>query len=268
MTHGEFLDKIDEYGQDANKLLQIKRDIPTTLLKGASNGDADVQYYLGLGYLEGRYGLEQNHAKAVEMFKMASEQMHAMAYIKLAECYLNAFGVVQNFDEMNKCYACAAKLGNPDAIFTIKHMVDGIDDNEKAYEQVLSDFASHITLPKNKYTDAERKVAYDMMIAGKEYSQDNIDKAVELWRKAASMGDPHAHVFLVKYYIENDLKNPQEIVELLKFAAKENIGWAQFYLGACYMVGFGVDTDYAKMLVQYVSSDHPRAEIFRKALGL
>ena len=63
--------------------------------KAAEQGDANAQAYLGLAYTEGR-GVRQDYTEAVKWFRKAAEQGHANAQAILGFSYLLGKGVQVN----------------------------------------------------------------------------------------------------------------------------------------------------------------------------
>ena len=66
------------------------------LTAAAEAGDANAQRELGVAYSNG-VGVEQDYAKAAELFLKAAEQGHAVAQYDLASMYNMGFGVKKDF---------------------------------------------------------------------------------------------------------------------------------------------------------------------------
>ncbi|HHF7224569.1 TPA: tetratricopeptide repeat protein [Haemophilus influenzae] len=82
--------------------------------KAAEQGDANAQAYLGLAYTEGR-GVRQDYTEAVKWFRKAAEQGYAEAKFNLGHMYSKGRGVKQDDFEAVNWYRKAAEQGDADA---------------------------------------------------------------------------------------------------------------------------------------------------------
>lgn len=74
-------------------------------LQSAANlGNAEAQYLLGVGYVEGRY-FKQNYPKAFQLFKTSATQGYARAQIALGTMYWYGSGVAVNKKEAKRLLA-------------------------------------------------------------------------------------------------------------------------------------------------------------------
>ncbi len=87
--------------------------------RAAEQGYADAQFNLGLLYFTGE-GVEQDKAKAVELFTKSAEQGNINAQNNLGVIYLLGEGVEQNTDEAIKWFEKAAEQGSEEAIDNLK----------------------------------------------------------------------------------------------------------------------------------------------------
>ena len=85
----------------------------------AEQGEAPVQYYLGLSYASGAYGLTKDYGEAVKWYRKAAEQGHAGGQYELGRAYYNGNGVAQDCDEGVKLYRQAANQGQPSAQYIL-----------------------------------------------------------------------------------------------------------------------------------------------------
>ena len=80
----------------------------------ADKDHAPAQFNLGYSYLEGQ-GVPQSNSEAVYWFRKAAEQQHTFAQYNLGYCYKEGIGVEQNYREAIKWYTIAATKNIPDA---------------------------------------------------------------------------------------------------------------------------------------------------------
>jgi TPR repeat protein len=92
-------------------------------LMAAELGDAEAQCEVGLLRFEGQ-GCEQDNAAAFEWFSRAAEQEHPYAQYCVGRLYYRGLGVEQNLGEALRCYNLAANLGSPQALYRIGEMYD------------------------------------------------------------------------------------------------------------------------------------------------
>jgi len=104
----------------------------------ADQGLADAQYNLGLMYLNGKSPLNMfvsdpksadvvkkiHYASAVEWFRKAADQGHALAQYNLGSMYLSGQGVPQDYAEAVKWYRKAADQGFAPAQYNLGLMYD------------------------------------------------------------------------------------------------------------------------------------------------
>ena len=89
--------------------------------KAAEQGDADVQYNLGMMYFEGR-GIEEDDVEAAKWYRKAAEQGNAKAQNELGDMYEYGVGVEQDDAEAVKWYRKAAEQGDADAQYELGDM--------------------------------------------------------------------------------------------------------------------------------------------------
>lgn len=68
----------------------------------ASMGDAEGQYQLGLLYMLGHGGIQQDYGRAAQWFQRAAGTGHPRAMYMLANLYATGNGVERNYDEARK----------------------------------------------------------------------------------------------------------------------------------------------------------------------
>ncbi len=77
----------------------------------AKRGDAGAQFYVAIGYEEGR-GVQKDMAKAVEWYKKAASNNHNGAQYRLGQLYEKGIGVGKNMAMAKKWYRLAADNGS------------------------------------------------------------------------------------------------------------------------------------------------------------
>ena len=80
----------------------------------AEQGNADVQFNLGLMYDKGE-GVLQDNAEALKWYRLAAEQGNAGAQNNLGVMYREGDGVLQDYAEAIKWFRLAAEQGNATA---------------------------------------------------------------------------------------------------------------------------------------------------------
>jgi hypothetical protein len=103
---------------EGNVVVTATRVTPEEVRRKAQAGEAEYQYDLGKGYMEGR-GYPKNPSLAVAWFKKAAAQGYSKAQCSLAGAYLHGEGVAKDV-------AAAADLL---VKLELKHL-DGADDDE------------------------------------------------------------------------------------------------------------------------------------------
>lgn len=87
------------------------------------------EYWKGLCFFQG-YGMNQDFAKAVKMWKKAAKKGHVKAMFSLGYCYANGVGVDQDYDKAKEWYLMAAEENNADAQYNLGllYVQDKIND--------------------------------------------------------------------------------------------------------------------------------------------
>eukprot|EP01047_Picozoa_sp_COSAG01_P003212 COSAG01_NODE_93_length_27013_cov_41.515791_13_plen_262_part_00 len=105
--------------------------------KDEYKGHAKAQFYLGIMYEYG-LGVEQDHAKAFESFKLSADQGDAEAQCNLGHMYHDGLGVKQDDKEAARLYQLSAEQGHAPAQFRLGYMYQfglGVEwDHAKAVE--------------------------------------------------------------------------------------------------------------------------------------
>ena len=102
----------------------------------AEQGDASVQYNLGVMYDKGQ-GVPQNDAQAVYWFKKAAEQGDAKAQYNLGVMYNKGQGIAQNYTQAVYWYQKAAEQGVAEAQYNLGVMYSNGQGVPQSYNQAL-----------------------------------------------------------------------------------------------------------------------------------
>lgn len=166
--------------------------------KVAENGIAEAQYSLGDYYLE----YSDNSSEAVKWLKKSAEKNYAKAQYRLGQCYLQSWGVDENLDECFKWTWKSAQNGYAEAQCDLGHF-----------------YLSGIGISASE------------------------SEAFKWFKKAAEQGHPHAETMLGWCYIEGHgtKKNITEGFNWTKKAAEQEYPKAQYNLGILYCDGIGVE---------------------------
>lgn len=196
----------------AIELLHFKQ-YPKELLKDinlAEQGDAEAQFRLGKRYYNGD-GIEKDYAEAVKWWFKSAKLENNKAQYNLGVCYYNGKGVNKNKAEAVRLWHKSVEQGN----------VKAQDILGKYYYRVGMEYYSYV---------------------------DDIDEAIQYFRKAAELGYSIAQKELgLLYKNGEDVKQDySEAVKWFCMAAEQGDATARYYLGECYYNGWGVNRDYAK----------------------
>lgn len=179
----------------------------------AAKGHSNSLYYLGRCYFNG-YGVKKDRLKAVECYSQAAEKDNTEALYYLGFCYKYGYGVTKNETKAEQFFGRSVKWLNEE-------------------------------LDNRSYAPYYLALCYNY---GFGVDMDH-EKSVELYHKAAIMGNSQALVSLaVEYQMGNNnfKKDPQKAVEYFQKAAEWGNPQAQLHLGYCYLDGEGVGKDTEK----------------------
>ena len=108
---GMFMNTLPQNQSSGEQQAQGVFPASTPVLPTNEMGDAEVQFSLGMRYLNGE-GISQNDTEAVQQFRKAAEQGHIEAQSILGWCYLQGKGVRQNDAEAVQWLRKAAEQGH------------------------------------------------------------------------------------------------------------------------------------------------------------
>ena len=105
--------------------------------KRVEMGDVEAIYNLGCHYSNGRYGLQQDSAKAVELYLRAGELGSAAAYNNIAVCYSNGRGVERDEKKVLHYYELAAMGGDVCARYNLGIIEEEAGNNDRALKHFM-----------------------------------------------------------------------------------------------------------------------------------
>jgi len=197
------------------------RDAIATMVRQASEGDSNAQYYLGVMYANGQ-GVPQSDIEAVNWFRKSAEQGNPDGENSLGNMYAVGQGVPQDDAEAIRWYIRAAGLNYTVAEISLGNM-----------------YAAGRGVPQNT---AEALKWYRKAIDG--YS----DEGVKLYIKTAENADARSQDFVADLYSDGLHLKP-DAAEALKWsrkAAKQGYASAQGSIGSAYYTGSGVAQNYVE----------------------
>ena len=108
--------------------------------KAADQDYAPAQYQFGLCYYAG-YGVEQDYAESVKWWRKASARGNTPAQYNLGCCYLNGYGVDKNLVLADKWLNLAAAAGNENAHLLLPKVEEVMSSDQLATaQQAVRDF--------------------------------------------------------------------------------------------------------------------------------
>ena len=95
------------------------KEIVNRLMRRVDANDAKAMRMLGDFYYDGRFGLPQDHTKALELYHRAAELGDATAYSNIGVAYYNGQGVNKDKKKALHCYELAAMGGYIEARYRL-----------------------------------------------------------------------------------------------------------------------------------------------------
>jgi len=225
--------------------------IDNQLLSQAQNGDAEVQYLVGLYYGSEENG-ELNYAEAVRWYLKAAEANHAKAQNDLANILIDGKDdVPQDIEQAISWYTKAANYGNAGAQFNLamKYYLGKLI--EKDYEKAIFWFEK---AAQQGDADAYERLGYcyDM---GRGVSE-NPEKAAEMWSIAADMEHPSSTDMLGSMYLQGRGVEEDEIkaASLFEKAALLGDAGGMYNIGRCCQYGWGTEKNIEQAVEWYRQS--------------
>ena len=168
----------------------------------------------------------QNEEEAAKWFKMSAEQGNSLAQCYLGVCYFNGFGVQQNDIEAFKLIKMSAEQEDFEAwslLGLLYFYGRGVDKN--AEEAIFWYRKAAIQGdPQAQYK------LFECYLYGRGTAK-NIEEAKK-WFKACHSED---------YWIDLPWDDEKSAVKWFSKLAEQGNSKAQYHLGLCYLLGYGVD---------------------------
>lgn len=120
--------------------------------KRVEDGDAQAIDNLGCYYKEGKYGLPQDHARAMELWYRAGELGYAFSYNNIGIAYLTGLGVERDIKKARHYLELAAIGGDAYSRFTLGSLEEAEGNMDKAlrHHMVEVRFGDNDSLTKIK----------------------------------------------------------------------------------------------------------------------
>jgi TPR repeat protein len=185
--------------------------------KDAKTGSAAAQFELGLLYLSGKNGAEQNYEKACDWLIKSANQDYSRSQILLAGIYHDGIGTNKNPSEAVRWL-------------------------QKAVETKSA--AKDYNLESNEL--AQAYCSLGQCFQNGEGAKDDLDKAFNFYLKAAELGNAEAQVQVGIYYASgwSVKEDKTEAIKWYEKAAKQRDFTGCYMLGECYKDGKGVPQNF------------------------
>lgn len=195
--------------------------------KAAEQNNAEAMKQLGHCYCDGT-GVDQNYTAAIDWYQKAAKLNNDDAYNGLAYCYYNGFGVVRDYKMAVKYWRKAIELGSAKAAY---HLGECYEDGRGVWADNSETLKWYKKAAEDGYAKAQYKLGWKYEIGwgplytneaeavkwyklaaeqgyidaltemGSRYRygngvEQNLEKAIEYYRKAAELGDETARNIL------------------------------------------------------------------------
>ena len=159
------------------------------ILKSIEQTD-DVKYYLALCYFYGN-GCKYNYQKSFDLFATLAISKYEKSFYYLAYQYEYGLGVQRNIRQAILWYKYSITTNNPNSMYRLGYLY------------------SKLNMKKSlKYLDMAISQKHIKAIMLKVKLIEDNDEKLKLYQLGVDLGDEKAIYYLSKYYIDNDIKNP------------------------------------------------------------
>jgi len=216
---GYFILKNEEIGQ---QLIQYGRQKEVDFLIAQAVTQPSAQFYLGILYFFG-FVVNQNIAKAINLFENAAQSGHGVAQIILAELYVDGSYLNEDYRKAFELFERSAQQGNMAAQFLLAGMYQsgfGVEVNTpKAIELYHSS-------AEQKYANALYTLSLFYQVGL--YVEANLIKAIFYCWEAAQQGHDEAKIFLLShqinhFHIYSCLEDATLVLQLFKQFSSEEV---------------------------------------------
>lgn len=163
------------------------------------NDLSDAHLHVGILYLNGLAGVDENHEKACSRFTRAAVLGNAVAFRKLATCYRHGFYFEVDLRKAFNNFKKAADLGDA---FSQHNVAVMYQDGDVVKKNERSAFLYFKMAADNGDKDSLH------CLAGCYYRgcgvEKNIDTGIKLYKKAAKAGSSQANFFLSRHFVAKD----------------------------------------------------------------
>ena len=174
---------------------------------------------------------------------MSAEKEFVYAQYSLGFCYFYGKGVSIDTEMAISYYRKAADQGHAASQKFLEDFYENITDNVDAKEEIIS---AQRSVDDDNDLDAEALFLQAEAYYNGEGKNENIKKAVDLYRKAAELGHGEALFKMGNFYLKGAdgvSQSPEIAVQYYAMAADEGHKRSLYELGTCYSRGIGVEVD-------------------------
>ena len=218
--------------------------------KAAEEGNVHAQNSLGFSYLKGN-GVEKNAAEAVKWFRKAADQGHAKSQYQLGLCYARGDGVAKDMDEALKWYCKAAEQGHGEACYEVGEVYRRGLGRKKDANKAVECYRKGAAVGDSRCITS---LGFRYFYGDSDLTPKDHKKAMELFQKSIEIDRrPWAYdgAGLVYYYGAAGGPNYEKAVEMFRKASSMGVYEADYYLGICYENGRGVAKDQVEAVKWY-----------------
>ncbi|KAJ3100382.1 hypothetical protein HDU97_002257 [Phlyctochytrium planicorne] len=203
-------------------------------MKSADNGSADAKNNLGFCYKNG-HGVEQNNKSAFKWYTESANQGNALAQCNLGFCYQNGHGVSKDYKAAFNWYTKSAEQGDANGQCSLGVCYQNGHGVEQNFKEAMKWYTKA----------AEQGNSYSQFYLGFIYYEGlgveaDFKTAAKWYIKSAGQGNADAQ----ERYGKGVDRDDKEAFRLYTESALQGKKWSQFYLGASYENGEGVEVDY------------------------
>lgn len=242
------------------------------------------EFELAVCYLNG-IGTDKNYDKAFALLTSVTKTKNADAKYHLAQCYKNGYGVKINpeqyFNYLCKAYDEGYRLAITEIVACYEVGYGTNKDNKKAikiltedylktnfdYEaaQIANlykeekDYRNYFAWGEKALSSEDANLIYELAecYANGENTKKDLNKAIELYKNAASKNNVKAMFSLAQLYITNqisEVEKEEKAYKLLKKCAESDYKLAYKYLADCYNNSYGTKANRKLAITYYIKA--------------